>query len=114
MFNALVSNQIVIVDMKVQKGTEIPSSTPDNYAHFARVLGIDKVKNGGEIYIENTLSSTGSYWTLNLTTFENEIWVHPETDVSIPAPDAEDVTKWAVTIASGATPSTLHTPTPVP
>jgi hypothetical protein len=114
MFNALVSNQIVIVDIKVQRGTEIPSATPENYAHFARVLGFDKVKNGGEIYIENTLGSVGSYWTVNLTTFENELWVYPETGVSLQAPDAENITKWAVTVAPSAIPSTLLTLTPAP
>ncbi len=113
MFDALTQGFIVIVDIKVQQDLEIPSSVEPNYAHFARVLGIDKVKNGGEIYIENTLGVVNaSYWTVDLTNFGEDLWVKPETGVNLrPDPNPQPVSKWAVTIAPGSIPLT---PTPTP
>lgn len=94
MYRALSEGKIVIVDIQVNALTELPSVDDPNYAHFARILGIDVSKH--EIYIQNTLSGD-SYWTLSLTNFVR-VWDHPETTVSlIPDPqNAEPVTRWMV------------------
>ena len=94
LYRELSAGRIVIVDIQVNANTEWPSADAPNYAHFARVLGIDVDK--GEVYIENTLSG-GPYWTLSLSEFV-QVWDHPETAVSlIPDPqNAEPVTRWMV------------------
>lgn len=100
LYQALADGKIVIVDMQVNAYTEQPSVRGPNYAHFARVLGIDV--NRGEIYIQNTLSG-GAYWTLSLTKFV-QVWGYPETTATI-IPDpahAEAVTHWMVVLDNAA------------
>jgi hypothetical protein len=96
LYYELLAGHVVIVDMKVSFATKRPSARAPNYAHFARVLGIDPLKQ--EIYIENTLRGE-SYWNVPLETFFYT-WLQPETSASL-IPDrshAEDVTRWAVVI----------------
>jgi len=90
----LEAGDIVIVDLQVNANTETPSTTDPNYAHFARVLGIDQSRQ--EVYVQNTLHG-GAYWTVPLATF-TAAWKHPETQSSlIPDPNsAENVSNWAV------------------
>jgi hypothetical protein len=90
----LQAGKIVIVDIKVNLARVFPSADRPNYAHFARVLGIDVARQ--EIYIENTLQGS-SYWTVSLKDFV-KAWEQPETTASIvPDPShAEAVTRWAV------------------
>ena len=94
LYQELQAGKIVIVDIKVNTTRVFPSADRPNYAHFARVLGIDVTKQ--EIYIENTLQG-GSYWTASLKDFV-KAWEQPETSASIvPDPEhAEAVTRWAV------------------
>jgi hypothetical protein len=94
LYQELQAGKIVIVDIKVNRIRAFPSADPPNYAHFARVLGIDVAKQ--EIYIENTLQG-GPYWTVSLADFV-KAWEQPETSASIvPDPaNAEAVTRWAV------------------
>ena len=96
LYQELDAGQIVIVDIKVDDNRKVPSAQPPNYAHFARVLGMDI--DAREIYIENTLSGK-AYWTVSLDTFVNA-WRLPETSSSIilDRKNAEDVTRWAVVI----------------
>lgn len=94
-FQQLQAGNIVIVDVKVNANTEQPSSRAPNYAHFARVLGIDL--NNQEIYIENTLSGA-PYWTVSFQDFL-KAWDYPETSASlIPDSNPESVTRWMVNI----------------
>lgn len=92
----LVNNNIVIVDVKVNSAKLVPSATTPNYAHFARVLGMDMSRE--EIYIENTLRGA-AYWTVSFDDF-TAAWTHPETTASLipDPPNAEDVTFWAVVL----------------
>jgi hypothetical protein len=94
LYQELQGGKIVIVDIKVNKTRVFPSADRPDYAHFARVLGMDVGKQ--EIYIENTLQG-GSYWTVSLQDFV-KAWEQPETSASIvPDPQhAEAVTRWAV------------------
>jgi hypothetical protein len=96
LYRELDAGNIVIVDIKVHANTRIPSASRPNYAHFARVLGLDIDRQ--EIYIENTLRG-GPYWTLALDDFL-ATWTRPETTASIilDPQSAEDVTRWAVVI----------------
>ena len=100
-YRELESGQVVIVDIKVNANRQAPSIRQPNYAHFARVLGLDLDRQ--EIYVENTLAG-GPYWTLSLKDFV-AVWLRPETTVSdIHTPrDAEGVTRWMVSI-TGTTP----------
>lgn len=95
-YRELEASQVVIVDMKVNANSRTPSVRRPNYAHFARVLGMDLDRQ--EIYLENTLAGD-PYWTLSLEDFV-AVWLRPETTVSdILAPrEAEDVTRWFVSI----------------
>jgi hypothetical protein len=94
LYQELQAGKIVIVDIKVNTTRVFPSADRPNYAHFARVLGMDVAKQ--EIYIENTLQG-GSYWTVSLEDFV-KAWEQPETSALIvPNPEnAEAVTRWAV------------------
>jgi hypothetical protein len=89
----------VIVDIQVgslkNSRPELPTADPPDYAHFARVLGVDLGRQ--VIYIENTLRGDSSYWELSMRDFW-QVWQHPETEVSLRAPSPEEVTRWAVTI----------------
>jgi hypothetical protein len=107
MYPVLSSNDIVIVDIKVKQGAEIPSADRPNDSHFARVLGMDL--DNERIYLENTLKG-GPYWDISLREFW-ETWKYPETTVSLKSRGAEAVTRWAVTIRQGAVP---HSPVPIP
>lgn len=83
----------MIVDIQVGADTDAqpaglrdwPSTQHPNFAHFARVLGMDI--NKGEIYIENTLeqrrpSEENSYWIVPLNIFK-DAWQNPETAVDL-------------------------------
>lgn len=96
LYYAVSSDAVVIVDIKVNDVTGLPSGEPPHYAHFARVLGIDL--DEGRVYIDNTLHGP-SYWTVDLETFV-AAWRHPETSASLRLdPDhAEPVDRWAVLI----------------
>lgn len=96
LYRELDTGNIVIVDIKVHANTRVPSASRPNYAHFARVLGLDVDQK--EIYIENTLRG-GPYWTLSLDDFL-ATWDQPETTASIilDPRNAEDVTRWAVVV----------------
>jgi hypothetical protein len=97
LYRELDAGNIVIVDIKVHANTRAPSARGPNYAHFARVLGLNVDKR--EIYIENTLRGD-PYWTLSLDNFL-ATWNRPETTASIilDPQNAENVTRWAVIIA---------------
>lgn len=98
LYRELDAGNIVIVDIKVNETYAVPSSVTPNFAHFARVLGIDMAKK--EIYIENTLRG-GAYWTVTFDHF-SKAWERPETTSSlVPDPrNAENVTNWAVILSS--------------
>ncbi len=94
MYLDLKEGKVVIVDIKVNAITEFPSSRAPNYAHFARVLGMDLNKQ--QVYLQDTLRG-GPYWTLSLPDFYSA-WQKPETTSSI-VPDrlnAEEKTNWEV------------------
>jgi hypothetical protein len=95
-YDALAAGHIVIVDVKVNPNRNGPSATRPNFAHFARVLGMDMGKR--EIYLENTLRGS-AYWTVTFDEFL-KAWESPETTSSmIPDPrNAEPVTQWAVVL----------------
>lgn len=104
-YQALIDGQIVVVDLRVQAGIEIPSTTPQAYAHFARVLGMDARRE--LIYIENTLGQQDGkpYWAISLESFL-DTWQYPEslatgkTDQSASSiHKKEDVTQWAMVIS---------------
>jgi hypothetical protein len=99
LYKALLDGTVVIVDIQVGSGqntlAETPTSEPPDYAHFARVLGIDLEME--KAYIENTLQGEHAYWELSLQEFWR-VWRYPETDVSIRAPNPEEVSRWAVII----------------
>lgn len=96
LYQELQAGNIVIVDVKVNETKQVPSAATPNYAHFARVLGMDK--NLEQVYIENTLRGD-AYWTISFDDF-NAAWEYPETTSSlIPDPaNAEPVTNWAVVL----------------
>jgi len=89
----------VIVDIQVGSSenrlAEVPTARSPNFSHFARVLALDV--GAGKIFVENTLRGSLSYWELSLRGFW-DVWVYPETAVSIRAPFPEEVTRWAVLI----------------
>ncbi|CAG0928921.1 hypothetical protein TFLX_01156 [Thermoflexales bacterium] len=95
-YRELEDGQVVIVDVKVNANSRTPSVRHPNYAHFARVLGLDLDRQ--EIYLENTLAGE-PYWSMSLKDFV-AVWLRPETTVSnILAPrEAEEVTRWLVSI----------------
>ncbi len=101
MYQALLDGRIVIVDILVRQQDEIPSTTPDTFAHYARVLGIDLVRQ--QITLDNTLGQQDgkSYWTLSLSDFM-AAWDHPETLATIrpsqvdPSIKEENVNHWAL------------------
>jgi hypothetical protein len=103
MYQALQEGRIVIVDVQVRKETQSPSTTPETFAHFARVLGMDLDKQ--EIYLENTLDQRDgkSYWTLSFEDFM-VVWRYPETQATLkPGEDdatirEENVTNWAMVL----------------
>ena len=97
LYQELQAGKIVIVDIKVNSTRVLPSASRPNYAHFARVLGIDVARR--EIYIQNTLQGD-PYWTVSLEDFV-KAWQQPETGASIvPDPNhAEGVTRWAVILS---------------
>ena len=99
LYDALASDRIVIVDLKVNDDRVLPSDQPPNYAHFARVLGMDVRE--GEIYLDNTLHGP-SYWTVSLEDFM-AAWRLPETSASVvlDAEGAEGVDRWAVFVDAG-------------
>ncbi len=96
LYDQLNEGHIVIVDIKVNANTNTPLAKAPNYAHFARVLGMDMEKE--LIYIENTLRGS-IYWTVSFDEFL-KAWDEPETTSSlIPDPrNAEAVTNWAVVL----------------
>lgn len=69
-YDELAAGNIVIVDIKVNDLIQAPSSSPPNYAHFARVLEIDL--HTQQIYLEHTLRGK-PYWTLSLEDFL-DVW----------------------------------------
>ncbi len=101
MYQSLLDGRIVIVDILVRQQNEIPSTTPDTFAHYARVLGIDIDRQ--QIYLDNTLGQQDgkSYWTLSLSNFM-AVWQHPETQATIrpsqvdPSIQEENVNHWAL------------------
>ena len=95
-YDELAAGNVVIVDLKVNMSTDTPSAEAPNYAHFARVLGIDMDKQ--EVYVENTIDGA-PYWTVPFADFA-AAWANPETTSSeIPDPQhAEEVTNWAVVL----------------
>ncbi len=95
-YRELAAGQVVIVDIKVNAYSRMPSVRRPNYAHFARVLGLDLDRQ--EIYVENTLAGD-AYWIVSLTDFV-AVWLRPETTASeILAPrQAEEVTRWLVSL----------------
>jgi hypothetical protein len=99
MHQALHENAVIIVDIQVgsrlNERREQPTTQAPDYAHFARVLGVDL--EAEMIYVENTLGGQAVFWPLPLLEFW-EVWKHPETAVSVRAPNPEDVTRWAVII----------------
>jgi hypothetical protein len=101
-YRELEAGQVVIVDIKVNANRRTPSVMRPNYAHFARVLGMDLDRQ--EIYLENTLAGD-PYWTVSFDDFV-AVWLRPETTVSnILAPrEAEEVTRWLVSIKHIAVP----------
>jgi hypothetical protein len=72
-YQALQAGQVVIVDIKVNAYRRLPSALKPNYAHFARVLGLDLDRK--EIYLENTLAGA-PYWTISLENFM-AAWLRP-------------------------------------
>ena len=101
LFGSLNAGKVVIVDIQVctyATSGETPTTEHDNFAHFARVLGIDWQSE--EIYLENTLSGA-AFWTVSLTAF-GDVWQSPETSVRPQLKDvkSEGVTQWALTITS--------------
>ena len=102
---ALQQGEVVIVDIQVgsrlNEPPEWPTTAPPNYAHFARVLGVDVGQQ--RIYIENTLGGEAAYWDLSLAQFW-AVWIHPEIAVSVRAPNPEDVTRWAVVLRAPGAP----------
>lgn len=98
LYQELETGNIVIADFQVNETTQTPLALAPSYAHFARVLGIDKDRE--EIYIENTLRGS-AYWTVSFDDFL-AAWKYPETTSSrIPDPArAENVTNWAVVLDS--------------
>jgi len=101
-YRELEAGQVVIVDIKVNANRRTPSVKRPNYAHFARVLGLDLDRQ--EIYLENTLAGD-PHWTTSLDDFV-AVWLRPETTVSnILAPrEAEEVTRWMVGISNTTPP----------
>ena len=93
------ADEVVIVDIQVgsaqNRQAEVPTARPPNYSHFARVLGLDVT--AGKVFVENTLRGSSSYWELSLRRFW-DVWLYPETSVSIRAPFPEEVTRWGVLI----------------
>jgi len=106
LYRELGAGHIVIVDIRVHADKKFPSASRPNYAHFARVLGLDVDKK--EIYIENTLKG-GPYWRLSLDDF-SATWNRPETTASIilDPQNAEDVTRWIVSIDGALVPEGIH------
>ena len=95
LYRELAAGNVVIVDIKVRADKNIPSASNPNYAHFARVLGLDLDRR--EIYIENTLRGN-PYWTVRLVDFL-PAWQQPETTSSLSLNSSpENVTRWAVVI----------------
>ncbi len=95
-YRELAAGRVVIVDIKVNANSDTPSVRQPNFAHFARVLGLDLDRQ--EIYLENTLAGA-PYWTVSLKDFV-DVWLRPEITASdILAPrEAEAVTRWLVSI----------------
>jgi len=100
MYQALSQGDLVIVDIQVREGVEVPSTNRSNYSHFVRVLGLDLDRE--RIYLENTLRGS-AYWDISLREFW-ETWKFPETAVSNRYWGAEAVTRWAVLIHQAAVP----------
>jgi hypothetical protein len=103
LYQALEAGHVVIVDIKVNDRWKVPSAQKPNYAHFARVLGIDLDRR--EIYIENTLRGK-AYWSIALADFMNA-WLLPETSASIilDPKNAEAVTRWLVVVDGALIPA---------
>jgi len=99
LYEAIRGQEVVIVDIQVgsaqNRQAEVPTARPPNYSHFARVLGLDVT--AGKVFVENTLRGSSSYWELSLRRFW-DVWLYPETSVSIRAPFPEEVTRWGVLI----------------
>ncbi|MBI5566614.1 MAG: hypothetical protein HY870_17060 [Chloroflexi bacterium] len=93
-YRELAAGQVVIVDIKVNAYSRTPSVRRPNYAHFARVLGVDLDRQ--EIYVENTLAG-GAYWIVSLNDFV-AVWLRPETTASLAPRQAEEVTRWLVSV----------------
>ena len=109
-YDRLAAGKVVIVDIRVGSyhqtdpaNKEAPSASPPNYAHFARVLGVDYQTK--EIYIENTLAGQDApYWTVSFSEF-GAVWATPETGISLgppPGVQREGVTNWALVINPSA------------
>lgn len=104
-YEDLRKGNVVIVDIQVGRydnpTPEVPTTIHPNYAHFARVLGMDL--DSQQIYIENTLNPYESiYWTISLSSFW-EVWKLPETSVSSQPANADGTaTRWAVIVQSGS------------
>jgi hypothetical protein len=95
-YDSLDQGNTVIVDIRIGYDENLGyQPSPDgDIAHFARVLGVDW--NAGEVYIESTLPGD-PYWTMSFDEF-NSAWTYPETSVPKPAPGAEAVNRWMVSI----------------
>ena len=103
LYRELETGQVIIVDIKVNAYRRTPSVRRPNYAHFARVLGLDIDRQ--EIYLENTLAGD-PYWIVPLEDFV-AVWLSPETTVSnilAPRGEAEEVTRWLVSLNPATSP----------
>lgn len=108
-YDRLSAGKVVIVDIRVGSyrhtdpaKNEAPTTSAPNYAHFARVLGVDYQTT--EIYIENTLAGQDKgFWTVSFSDFYG-VWQTPETSVSDGVPGAEGVTNWGLVIDTSAYP----------
>ncbi len=107
MYEVLLKENVVIVDIQVGRydnpTPEAPTTIHPNYAHFARVLGMDL--DSQQIYIENTLNPHDLvYWTISLSSFW-EVWKFPERDVDLKSTGFDAfANRWAVIIQNGSQP----------
>lgn len=60
---SLLSKKTVVVDiLATGAGPDYSTSNPNNFAHFAEVIGVDLDR--GELYLDNSLMDGGDYWTI--------------------------------------------------
>jgi RHS repeat-associated protein len=96
-FLHLMKGDIVIVDILINSKTLSPSDTGSTYAHFARIIGIDK-KNQ-VVYIEDTLNYENDYWEVSFENF-NRVWYYPEKNATTTfSNSSQTATNWAAYIS---------------